>query len=642
MAATAAGRKSRRLVEAGLLSAAVAAVIALAMGEAIGHPFLRGNDELETVVNNPVVHSPLPVALGAAFRTYTVGAWAPLHLISHALDRAVFGDWAGGSVLGNLVLHALAAVLVAALAARLGSPRAVSWIAAILFALHPVQVEAVVSITQRKTVLVAVFFLAALHAWISYSRAARGHRFWPYLLALGAGVAALLSKPVAVILPFALALLDLPLGRFRLSGRWLAGKLPFAVAAGALVAITVMGKGSDVSTTWSMAGHTRTIGMGGFAWYGGGPLETLLTMLTVLPRYLVLLAWPAHLSIIYLPPVRTSVDAAVVSSTALVAAIVAGEVALVRKRPRLAWWIGLFFLGLAPVAQVFPQTTLMNDRYLYFPLMGGAPLFGEGVVLLAGVSGRAGRVAVALGVLSIAIAMGFASRARVAAWSSDLSLWSDAATKAPESPTAWYNLGIFREETGDERGAVEAYRRATSLDPLDGFAASHATASLMRSGAFEEARPLAERTLRLLPDTYGAHYNVGFLRFVANDAPAARAALERAVALDPSKCEARTLLAHASALSGELERAAALYDSLQGTPCDGPDVSLYRVFVASERGDEVAASRQLTAVVRIASARGPLFLREPTLAPLLADARFDKFVRQHLSRDAGSSATPSR
>jgi Tfp pilus assembly protein PilF len=632
------GPVRRSLVEVAALAVVVAGAVALAMGSAVGHPFLLGNDELETVVRNPVVQGPLADALGAAFRTWTVGAWAPLHLISHALDRAVFGSWAGGSALVNLLLHTVAAVLVAWLARRLGAPRAAVWAAALVFALHPVQVEAVVSITQRKTVLSSVFIVACLHAWVSYARAAPGRRAVPYALALVAALAALLTKPVAVILPVALALLDLPLGRARVGRRWLVEKLPFLAAAGALVAMTVLGKGGEVGSVISVGGHDRTIGLFGFGWYGGGPLSTFLTMLTVLPRYLALLAWPAELSIVYLPPVHTRLDAEVLGAAALVAAIGVGGVALVRRSPRLACWLGLFFLGLAPVAQIFPQATLMNDRYLYVPLLGGAPLAGEGLALLAARLPRARRAGVALAMLAVAVALGVATRARVPLWASDLALWTDAARKAPGSFHVWYNLGHFREDAGDESGAVEAYRRAASLDPLDPFSASHASALLMRRGAFAEALPLAERTARSLPQVFDAQYNAGFLRFVTRDPATARATLERAAALDPSRCDARTLLAHALALSGEVDRAAPLYEALRGTPCDGPDVALYRAFVAGERGDEAQAARELEETLRVATRVGAGFLKEPTLAPLLANARFDARARRYLAARAPAPA----
>ncbi|HVP62396.1 MAG TPA: tetratricopeptide repeat protein [Myxococcaceae bacterium] len=613
-----------------MLLAVLAVAIALAMGHALGHPFLRGNDELETVLENPVVQGPLASAFGGAFRTITVGAWAPLHLLSHALDRAVFGTWAGGSVLVNLLLHLLNATLVAALARRIGAPTLAVWAAGLLFAVHPVQVESVVSITQRKTVLSTAFLLLALHAWVSHARAqetAGRRRF--YGLALLAGIAALMTKPVAVVLPLQLALVDLPLGRARASWRSLLEKLPFIVAAAALAVVTALGK-VEVSITTAVTGHSRSVGFAGLAWYGGGPVDTFLTMLTVVPRYLRLLFWPVNLSIIYTPPVRTGLDAEVAGSLLLVLALGALLMVAARKRPRLACWAGLFVAGLLPVSQILPQATLMNDRYLYVPLLGGAPLVGEGLALLATrITGGRRALVVALAA-GMAMALIFLTRERVTLWASDLALWTDAARKAPDARLAWYNLGHFRESAGDEKGAAEAFVRAAELDALDPFSASHASALLMRRGEFARALPLAERAARLFPTEYDPQYNLGFLRLVQGDVNGARPVLEHAASLDPASCEAATLLGHALALSGEPARATAIYDRIRSTRCDGPDVGLYRAFVAGELHDEHTLTLELDASLSSVRQQLSEFLREPTLSPLLAHGPFVERLESRL------------
>ncbi|HZW89700.1 MAG TPA: tetratricopeptide repeat protein, partial [Myxococcaceae bacterium] len=614
-----------------LLPAAIVAAVALAMGHAVGHPFLRANDELETVVENPVVQGPLLQAFGAAFRTISVGAWAPLHLISHSLDRAVFGEWAGGSVLVNLLLHVLNALLVAGLVERLGAPRLAVWVAAMVFAIHPVQVESVVSITQRKTVLSTFFLLGAMHAWISYATAPRERSRQPYALALLSGVAALLTKPVAVILPLTVALLDIPLRRARASWQWIVEKLPFGAAAVAVVVITVLSK-TEITSATAVTGQTRVRGFAGLDWYGGGPLQTFLTELTVVPRYFGLILWPRDLSIIYTPPVRTGVDLTVFASSLLLIGISAVAILLARRQPRITCWIGLFFVGLLPVSQIIPQTTLMNDRYLYVPLVGGAPLVGEMLALGAARLPRIGRRVLVAGGVALGLLLVVISRERVSLWASDLALWSDAARKAPEARLAWYNLGHFREETGDPGGATDAFVRASELDPADPFSASHASALLMRRGEFGRALPLAERAARLIPSEFDTQYNVGFLRFVLGDVVDARAAFEHAVELQPRKCEAWTLLAHALALTDQPARASVIYERIRQTPCDGADVGLYRAFVAGELRDESTSVRELQASFgSIHQEQLGDFLKEPTLIPLLTRESFALRVQHHLA-----------
>src|SRR5262249_38272914 len=155
-----------------------------------------------------------------------------------------------------------------------------------------------------------------MHGWISYATAPRERNRRPYALALLSGVGALLTKPVAVVLPLTIALLDIPLRRVRASWNWIVEKLPFYAYAFACVVITVMIL-TEIASATAATGQTRIRGFAGLDWYGGGPLQTFLTTLTVVPQYLGLLLWPRNLSIVYTPPIRTGVDLAVIASATL-------------------------------------------------------------------------------------------------------------------------------------------------------------------------------------------------------------------------------------------------------------------------------------------------------------------------------------
>jgi hypothetical protein len=609
---------------------AVALAAALVFGAALDHPFLQSHDDGPYVVWNPVVRAPPWQAIRGAFTTAPVGAWAPLHLLSHAVDHAVFGGWAGGSVLVNVALHALDAVLLGWLVLRLGGPPLAGAAAALLFAVHPVQVESVAWISQRKTVLSAAFMLAALHLWIAHARAGPGRERAPYAAALVATAAALLSKAVAVVLPVALAVVDVPLGRARRRVGWLAEKLPFLALAGAAAVVTVLTK-EEVSAAVSVAGHTRVAAGGGLAWHGGGPLETFLTMATVLPRYLRLVLWPAGLSAVYLPPVHTGLDGEVAASLALLALLAVAGGLLARRAPRLFAWYGLFFLGLLPVSQIVPQVTLMNDRYLYVPMLGAAALAGEGLAAASARLGPGGRRALAAGALLALAALGLAARARVPVWSSDLALWTDATAKAPGSPTAWYNLARSRQAAGLEGGALLAYLRAAELDPQDGDAAVNAGAILLARSELARAAPLVEAGARLVPSSTEALFNLGLLRFAQGSPSEAEPPLRAALAREPGACNAAALLGHALVLTGRPDAALDAYRAASGAGCADPEVALYRAFAESERGDEAAAQRGLAEAIPAAARLGPGLLERPTLRPLRAHPRFELLLRRHAS-----------
>jgi hypothetical protein len=618
-----------RLARAGYGAIVVAAVAAV-LGPAIRHPFLPSHDDGPYLVWNPVIRAPLAEAVRGALAIDPLGAFAPLHVLSHWLDHAAFGDSAGGYVLVNLALHALNAVLVAWLVLRLGAPAVAAAVAGVVFAVHPVQVEAVVWISQRKTVLSLALLLAALHLWIDYARAPPGARARPWTLSLLAGVGALLTKAVAVVLPVALAVVDAPLRRIRPTRGWILEKLPFLLAAAAIALVTVLGK-DEVAGTASVEGHVRVPGALGLAWYGGSPLATLLTSAAVLPRYLRLLLWPSGLSAVYMPPVHTGLDGEVTAALALVAALGAVGVHLWRGSPRLFCWWGIALAGLLPVAQLVPQVTLMNDRYLYLPMVGAAALAGEGVAAALAAVGRRWGLALS----AVAVAGGLTARARVPVWRSDLALWSDAVEKTPRSPYAWYNLGRSREAAGDADGALAAYLRAAALDDRDGDAAVNAGAAYLRRGDPDAAAPHVERGARLLPRSAVAQFDLALLRFLQRRPPEALEALEAARAAGAEACPTEALGGHVLAVAGRPAEGLARFREAARLGCADAEVGLYRAYALSLVGDEEAAHAVLAEALAEGARVGPSFLGRPTLAPLRAEPRFDALLRRFAARGSG-------
>jgi Tfp pilus assembly protein PilF len=624
------------------LVVAIAIAVAAVFAPALRHGFLTSCDDGTYVVSNPLMRAPLGDAVRGAFTTAPVGAWAPLHLLSHVVDHRLWGSWAGGYVLVNLVLHATNALLVGWLALRLGAPLPAGAAAALLFAVHPVQVESVAWISQRKSVLSLAWMLASLHLWIGFARAPRGRRALPYGLSLAAAAAALLTKAVAVIQPLALALLDVPLGRARRGSGWIADKLPFAVLAAAVAWITVSTKG-EVGEAIAVGGHTRAAAApGAFAYHGGSPFATFLTMLTVLPRYLRLVAWPADLSAVYLPPIRTAVDAEVAASLALAAALAGVAVLLARRAPRLFFWYALFFLGLLPVSQIVPQVTLMNDRYLYVPMVGASGLLGEGLAAALARLRGAWRAAALAAAATVLLALALHARARVPVWRSDLALWTDTVARAPGSPYAWYNLGGVREAAGDDSGALEAYRRAIAIDPRDADAAVNAGAILLRRGDLAGAAPLLEAGARELPAAVEAQFNLGLVRFLDGRFGPAADALRLAASLDPGACPPATLLGHALVLSGRPAEALERYGAPPARDCSDAETDLYRALALADLGNLEAARGALDVTIPAAARLGAPFLQRPTVKVLRAQPRFEELMRRYASGRRGAIGTSSR
>ena len=504
--------------------AAAVVVVLLTYGTALSHPFLESHDDALYIVHNPAVTDGWP-AVTAAWTRFHVGNWAPLHILSYALDHALFGLRPSAFVLENLLLHAVNTVLLAGLVERLGAGRLAAAVAALAFAVHPVQVESAVWISQRKNVLAMAFFLAAIHLYLAYRAGARWR--W-YGLSLAAAAAALLTKSVAVVLPLALVAVDIALDRRLPTARRLADKVPYLALAAAAAVVAFVSQSPEA-------------GGGRVAYHGGGPFATFLTMTTVVPRYLGLLVWPASLSAEYAPTIRTGLDGAVAGGVALLVALAAAGVLLLRSSPRRFAWYALFFLGLLPVLQIVPLVTLMNDRYLYFPMLGAAALAGEAVALAMARLGRAGRRALAGATVAAIVLLGARAHARVRVWRSDVALWSDAVAREPRGKKAWFNFGRALEASRAYPEALAAYERALALDPRESDALVNAAAMHVTLGSPREAEGLLERAVALPAPPYEAWFNLALVRYQLGDLDAADEPLAAAIALEPTWCQGHRL-----------------------------------------------------------------------------------------------------
>ena len=557
----------------GALSAAGAALLVAAVLAAYGgvadHRFLLNWDDAGYVAQNPAAQGLSWEHLRLAFTRAYVGNYAPVHVASYMLDHQLWGGAPGRMALANAVLHAANALLLLWLVLRLTGRPLVAWLAACLFALHPVQVESVAWISQRKTVLSMTFFLLALLLFVAYRD--RRRPALAYAGSVGCFVLAVLAKSAAVVLPAVLVLLDALVPRRDSRARLLLDTLPFVAVAAAAAAVALW-------TQQPVATSAR------LTYLGGSPASWALTMSTVLVRYAGLLVWPAHLSAAYAPPFRAGLDGESAASLALIAAAGAAAAWLLRRRPRTFLWLGIAVLGLAPVLQIVPLVTLMNDRYLYYPMVGIAPL----VVLLALPEEQAAppwaRSAALAALVAVLLVLGFLSRSRVEAWRDDLALWSDAARKTPEAPAVWFSLGMSLDDAGREVEASLAYLRALSLDldlpeargnlgPVRLWAAREGLGSgALRTGARaqdllllgtaqlllgerREAERACAEAIRIAPSRPG-WVCLGRARLEPGQSHQARLAFEQAAALDgPVDARLAYLQARAEALAGEPERA---------------------------------------------------------------------------------------
>jgi len=248
-------------------------------------------------------------------------------------------------------------------------------------------------------------------------------------------------------------------------------------------------------------------------------------MLPVLASYLRMIAWPANLSAFYDVPIRTAVDGEVAMAALLCLILIAAGVLLYRRRRPLFFWFALFFIGLIPVSQIVPIVTLMNDRYLYFPMLGAASFLGMvafGDKVWSELSPSPKALAVPLIFLFMTVALAAASVRRVGVWRDSATLWGDAVRKAPNLALTHDSYGEGLLQQGDIDEAVGQFMIALSLDKArDGIqedagernarADTHnnlGTAYGMK-GLADAAIDQFSTAIRLNPGFAKAYYNLG-------------------------------------------------------------------------------------------------------------------------------------
>jgi tetratricopeptide (TPR) repeat protein len=516
---------------------AVVATVAAAFAGSLANGFVF--DDAWYVVGNAHVRSGLsPENLTWAFRKAHLGNWHPLTWISHQVDVGLFGLAPGGHHATSVLIHAaVAGLLLAWLRAVLGRVWPAAGAAA-LFALHPLRVESVAWVAERKDVLSGLFFVLTLLAW---HRHLRTRSILAYLGALLACALGLMSKGMLVTLPAVLLLLDWwPYRRLKpgcLARRFLE-KAPFLLLAGAAAVVTYQAQAG--------AGAVRLVET--------YPLpvrlaNALLSAATYLGKTLV----PRHLAAFY-PHPGAGISGGLVLLAALLLAVVTAILLLRRGRvPALAaGW--LWFLGtLVPVAglvQIGDQA--LADRYTYLPSLGfSLALAGWGGGLSLRPSARrllAGSALVALLVLSLLTGL------QTTRWRDDRTLFLHAARVVPDNWLAWTNLGRLAQEEGRRQEARELYLRSLAVhsNPV-----THTNLGIIlaEGGEAGEAARHYREALRLNPDYPLAHNNLGRLLAAAGDPAEAERHLRRALELDPDFAQAHNNLAALLMRTGRSEEA---------------------------------------------------------------------------------------
>ena len=597
-----------------LLLLLLVGVVLLTFSPAGAYEFVNVDDDLYVTENERVRGGMSWENVRWAMTTMEAAFWHPLTWWSHMLDWEVYGENAGGHHVTNVVLHGVNVVLLYGVLWRMTGGVWSSAMVAGLFGLHPLNVESVAWVAERKNVLSTLFWLMTMWGYVGYVR--KGG-VWRYGCVLGWFVLGLMAKPMLVTLPCVLLLLDYwPLGRWgegkERRERWkrlVWEKVPMLGVVG-------------VVSVWAVQAQAKAGALSGLE---GLPVGVRLgNAVVAYGEYLRKMVWPMDLAVFY-PHAGESLEVWKVVMWGVVLMGITGGVWKWGEKYgylRVGW---LWYVGtLVPVSGLVQVGGHgLADRYAYVPLIG---VFVMVVWGMAEIARRRpwSRGWIVLASLLVLAALSVGTRTQLYYWSSTRSLFDQALRvtsnnyvahrmigtdlmkkgrrqeaiqsfresirAGPRYPDAYSklgaalleqeqldeaerlfsdaleinqnawealnNLGIVQLKRGELTEATRLFTRVIELDPGYSGGYSNLGLTLAGQGRFSEAVSQYARALRITPDFYDAHNNLGVALMEMGEMQGASVHLARAVAIDPHLAEARTNLGLAIAKQGRTEEAA--------------------------------------------------------------------------------------
>lgn len=485
---------------------------ALVYAQVLHYEFVSWDDPQYITENPNVVAGLTWHGISWALTSGYAGNWHPLTWMSLMLDRQMYGLRAGGYHVSNLLLHVANALLLFGVLYRTTGALGRSSFVAALFAVHPIHVESVAWVTERKDVLSTFFWMLTLWAYVDHVRQPRRGRYAVVLLCFALG---LMAKPMLVTLPLVLLLLDVwPLGRLSLGAgpagrlgsaaahdprsaglRLVVEKIPlFALAAASsLVTFVVQQRGGSVAALSRLPFTSR-----------------MANALVSYVGYIGKTLWPARLAAFY-PYPRTIAAWSVLGAALLLAAVSVLVIHAARQRPYLAvgWlWYVVTLLPVIGFVQVGTQS--MADRYTYVPLVGIFIMAAWGLHDLFSRWPSRAVVEPALAGL-VVVACTVTARAQVQYWQNSFSLWTHAAEVTTDNFVAHNNLGNVFSRQGKFDEAIAEYAEALRVRPEYPEGHNDLGNTLKDHGRLAEAVAEYTQALRLKPDYAEAHNNLGIV-----------------------------------------------------------------------------------------------------------------------------------
>jgi protein O-mannosyl-transferase len=525
----------RPLIHKCLIAAGLVLLVAIIYWPTARYPFVKYDDDGYVYENRHVATGLSVENIRWDFGIHPdgMGAYSPLTFLSHQLCVQLFGvQSAGAHHLVNVIFHAIAVVLLFVWLSRMTQQIAPSAIVAALFAVHPLHVQSVAWVAERKDCLCAAFVMATL---LVYERYARRPTWWRYVLILLLFASALLAKPLAVTLPAAMLLLDYwPLAR--IPGhlrRCIVEKIPLFILSAGASALNMADQAAAQAMTDA---HT--------------PVQCIENAIISYVIYLRKAIWPDKLAVFYPFPAEIPIwKVAVCAAILLVATGIA--VLWARRRPYVTvgwfWYLGVM-LPMSGVVQVGAQA--WADRYAYLPLIGIYIIVAFGAADALRASALPRRIYCAFAAAIIA-ALAVNASIQVHHWSSGEALFRHAIAVTRGNYIAHNNLGAIYLLRGNRPAAMGEFEEALRENPDHIDAINNIAMQYAQDGRYADALNLLRRGEQLWPRHFTTRYNIGYVLLRMNRPTEAEVELRAALAIDSDHDQAHYNLAAALMRQGK-------------------------------------------------------------------------------------------
>lgn len=513
----------------------IAATIAVYAG-VLGSAFTNLDDNVY-VTDNPQVQAGLtPASMAWAFTATYRCTYQPMVWLSFMLDRQIGGPGPSLFHLTNLLLHIACTLLLFLILTRLTGSSWRSGFVALLFAIHPLHVESVAWVAERKDVLSTLFWFLTILAYLRY---VERRDVKSYLLVVAGTALGLMSKPMLVTLPITLLLLDhWPLGRTADTPlkRLVLEKAPLFALAAASCVVTYI-----VQQSGGAMGSTQMYPIGVRA------ANAIISYVA----YIRMMVWPAGLAVFYPHPGKTlALSSAIIPAVLLVAASILA-IKAGKRRPYIAvgwFWYVITLIPVIGLVQISAHS--MADRFTYVPLIGLFVIAGWGIPeLLAVVKSAQVRCGILVGSAAAAsIALAICAHTQVGYWTDSEILFQHTVAVTRPNALAQNNWGEALASRGRSNEAASHYLTALQIDPCRVDARCNLAKVLVSQGQLKQAIAQLKFVLRLSPHEPDAHNNLGVAYAIQGNMREAAKHFAAAVEADPNKISARQNLARATAM----------------------------------------------------------------------------------------------